>query len=228
MEEKVCALVICFGGRYTEKQLRKGRMSIVLSRKKIAYCAAALLGSGILAFGIYEIHAISAVTEGGVLGLTLLLDHWFGISPAVSGLVLNLLCYGFGWRMLGKRFLFYSAVSAGGFSLVYGLLERTEPLWPQFSHMPLAAALLGAVFVGVGVGLCVRAGGAPTGDDALAMSLSRLLKTKIQYVYLVSDLAVLLLSLSYIPWQRIGYSLLTVILSGQIIGWLQKEKADKE
>ena len=77
MEEKVCALVICFGGRYTEKQLRKGRMSIVLSRKKIAYCAAALLGSGILAFGIYEIHAISAVTEGGVLGLTLLLDHWF-------------------------------------------------------------------------------------------------------------------------------------------------------
>ena len=102
--------------------------------------------------------------------------------------------------------------------------------------MPLAAAFLGAIFVGVGVGLCVRAGGAPTGDDALAMSLSRLLKTKIQYVYLVSDLTVLLLSLSYIPWQRIGYSLLTVILSGQIIGWLQKDavlrfkqtKADKD
>ncbi len=204
-------------------------------RKKIAYCAAALLGSGILAFGIYEIHAISAVTEGGVLGLTLLLDHWLGISPAVSGLVLNLLCYAFGWRMLGKSFLIYSAVSAGGFSLVYGFLERFDPLWPQFSHMPMAAALLGAVFVGVGVGICVRAGGAPTGDDALAMSLSALFKTKIQYVYLVSDLTVLLLSLSYIPWQRIGYSLLTVILSGQIIGWIQRvklpeitEKGDKD
>ena len=197
----------------------------MISRKKIAYCAAALLGSGILAFGIYEIHAVSAVTEGGVLGLTLLLDHWLGISPAVSGLLLNLICYGFGWRMLGKDFLFYSALSAGGFSLVYSFLERTEPLWPQISSMPLAAAFSGAVFVGVGVGLCVRAGGAPTGDDALAMSLSRLLKTKIQYVYLVSDLSVLLLSLSYIPWQRIGYSLLTVILSGQIIGWLQKDTA---
>ena len=199
----------------------------MISRKKIAYCAAALLGSGILAFGIYEIHAVSAVTEGGVLGLTLLLDHWFGISPAVSGLLLNLICYGFGWRMLGKDFLFYSALSAGGFSLVYSFLERTEPLWPQISSMPLAAAFLGAIFVGVGVGLCVRSGGAPTGDDALAMSLSRLLKTKIQYVYLVSDLAVLLLSLSYIPWQRIGYSLLTVILSGQIIGWLQKDTATR-
>ena len=34
-------------------------------------------------------------------------------------------------------------------------------------------------------------------------------------------LLVLLLSLSYIPWQRIAYSLLTVVLSGQIIGWIQ-------
>ena len=33
-----------------------------------------------------------------------------------------------------------------------------------------------------------------------------------------SDLTVLLLSLSYIPLGRIAYSLLTVILSGQLIG----------
>ena len=200
----------------------------MICRKKTAYCIAALLGSGILAFGIYEIHAVSSVTEGGVLGLTLLLDHWFGISPAVSGLILNLLCYAFGWRMLGKTFLLYSAISAGGFSLVYGFLERFDPLWPQLAEMPLTAALLGAVFVGVGVGVCVRAGGAPTGDDALAMSLVRLLKTKIQYVYLISDLSVLLLSLTYIPWQRIGYSLLTVILSGQIIGWLQFDRKNQK
>ena len=208
---------------------------MVLSRKKTLYCAAALLGSGILAFGLYEVHAVSSVTEGGVLGLTLLLDYWFSVSPAVSGLVLNTLCYAFGWRMLGKDFLLYSAVSTGGFSLAYGFLERFEPLWPQLAEKPLVSALLGALFVGVGVGICVRAGGAPTGDDALAMSLSRLLKTKIQYVYLVTDLTVLILSLTYIPWQRIGYSLLTVVLSGQIIGWIQKikmseqkKKADKD
>ena len=33
-------------------------------------------------------------------GATLLLDHWFSLSPAVSGFVLNLLCYGWGWRLL--------------------------------------------------------------------------------------------------------------------------------
>jgi hypothetical protein len=50
------------------------------------------------------------------------------------------------------------------------------------------------------------------------MGLSRILKTRIQWIYLASDLTVLLLSLSYIPLRRILYSLLTVVLSGQLIG----------
>ena len=88
--------------------------------------------------------------------------------------------------------------------------------------MPLLAALLGAIFVGVSAGLCVRAGGAPSGDDALAMSISKATSMNIQWAYLLCDLVVLVLSLSYIPVHRIVYSLLTVILSGQIIGLMQK------
>lgn len=38
----------------------------------------------------------------------------------------------------------------------------------------------------------------------------------------MSDLAVLILSLSYIPIQRLMYSLLTVVLSGQVIGLVQR------
>lgn len=41
-----------------------------------------LAGSALLAFGLYNVHSISNVTEGGILGLTLLLEHWFGISPS--------------------------------------------------------------------------------------------------------------------------------------------------
>ena len=88
--------------------------------------------------------------------------------------------------------------------------------------MPLPAALLGAVFVGVGVGLCVRAGGAPTGDDALAMSLSSRLHVPIERIYLISDMTVLGLSLSYLPPQRIAWSVLTVTLSSRIIGLIQR------
>ena len=72
------------------------------------------------------------------------------------------------------------------------------------------------------MGLSVRAGGAPSGDDALAMSLSHLTRWNIQWVYLASDLVVLALSATYIDLSRLGCSLLTVVLSGQIIGLVQR------
>ena len=185
-------------------------------------CALALLGSAILAFGLYHVHSLSGVTEGGVLGMTLLLNHWFHISPAVSGVVLNIACYALGWRTLGKDFIGYSIVAGGGFSLFYAIFEQFPPLWPQLAQHPLVAALVGAMFVGVGVGISVRAGGAPGGDDALAMSLSQIFGWNIQWAYLISDLVVLALSASYIPLSRLGYSLLTVMLSGQLIGLVQR------
>ena len=187
-------------------------------------CAVAFLSAGFLAFGMYNIHAVANITEGGVLGAVLLFQHWFGLSPAVSNLILNSLCYLFGWKTFGKTFVAYSAMASLGYSAVYFLCEQFPPLYPQIASMPLTASLVGSVFVGVGSGVCVRVGGATSGDDALAMSLSKVTRIPIQWIYLASDLAVLVASLSYIPLRRIAYSLLTVILSGQIIGLLQKKK----
>ena len=189
---------------------------------KIKNCIITILASTFLAFGLYHVHSVSHITEGGVLGMTLLLDHWFSISPAVSDFVLNALCYLLGFRLLGREFIGYSAVSTVAFSAAYWIFEQFPPLWPQLPDMPFLAAVVGAGFVGVGVGLCVRMGGAPSGDDALAMSLNHALKLPIQWAYLLTDLTVLALSASYIPWTRLGWSLLTVVLSGQIIGLLQK------
>lgn len=182
----------------------------------------AFFSSGLLAFGLYNIHSISGVTEGGILGLTLLLEHWFHISPSVSSFILNAICYFIGWKLLGKMFLAYSIVASTGFSMFYGIFEQFEPLFPQLATMPLVAAIVGAIFVGVSVGLCVRAGGAPGGDDALAMSISAVTPLKIEWVYMLSDLIVLVMSLSYIPFKRIVFSLLTVTLSGQLIGIVQR------
>lgn len=185
-------------------------------------CLVALLGSCILAFGLCHIHALSGVTEGGQLGLTLLLHHWLHITPALSALVINIICYAAGWKVLGKSFLFYSFLAAAGFSGFYRIFEQLPPVFPELAQYPLAAALLGAVFVGVGCGLCVRVGGAPCGDDALAITLSHIFNAKIEYFYMISDITVLLLSLSYIPVQRIGFSLLTVLISSKIVGIVQR------
>ncbi len=186
-----------------------------------------LLGCAIQAFGLYHVHQFSGVTEGGVLGATLLLWHHFRISPAVTSFVINAFCYLLGWRLLGRRFIVYSMISCAGFSLFYALFEEIGLLLPPavyqcLQDIPWTAAVIGALFIGVGAGLCVRVGGAPSGDDALAMSLSHATGLGIQWVYLGSDLLVLGLSVTYLSWERLLWSLVSVVLSGQIIGWVQR------
>ena len=195
---------------------------------KSTNCLILFFASAFQAFGMYNIHALADITEGGVLGAVLLIEHWFHISPAISSFVLNAACFALGFRVLGKSFIIRSFIAALGYSVGYGICEQFPPIWPEIVQYPLAAAILGALFIGISAGLCVRAGGATCGDDALAMSLSHITNISIQRVYLVSDLTVLLLSLSYIPLRRIIYSLITVILSGQIIGWIQKIPQRKE
>ena len=186
-----------------------------------------LLGSAVQAFGLYNIHAVSGVTEGGILGLTLLLWQWFEISPAISSIIINGLCYLLGFFVLGGSFILLSAAAGIGFSLIYGILELWPPIYPAIADMPFAAAVLGAVFIGVGVGLCVRVGAAPGGDDALAMSVNKLTGLRLKWFYLISDSIVLALSLSYIPLGRIMWSLLTVVLSGQIIDIISNSNKTK-
>ena len=195
---------------------------------KIKYCIIAIFSSAFLAFGLYHVHALAGVTEGGVVGLNLLLEHWFRISPAITNFVANAICYLLGWKLLGRKFIIYSAVATVSFSAAYAVIEQFPPLWPQLVDFPLLAALIGAVFVGVGCGFCVKVGGAVSGDDALAMCISHTFRMNIQWAYLITDFTVLALSLTYIPISKIWYSLLTVLLSGQIIGLIQKLPFAKE
>lgn len=189
---------------------------------KPANCILVLVGNIILAFGLFNIHSFADITEGGVLGLMLFFAHWFGISPSVSGFIMNMACYMFGARIKGKDFIAYSVLSGIVFSAVYFVFEKMGPVYPEIAQYPLAAAIVGGIFVGVGAGLCVRAGAATSGDDAVVMALSSITKIDMRWIYLVSDVSILLLSLTYISPQRIIYSLVTVVISGQIIGMIQK------
>lgn len=181
-----------------------------------------VLGACVLSFGLYNIHERTGVTEGGVLGMTLLLQHWFGLSPAITSPVMDAACYLLAWRFLGNAFARYAVAASLAFAASHALWEQFPPLLPDLSAFPMAAAILGALFVGLGVGLVVRIGGACGGDDALALTIAHVSRWPISRCYLFTDLAVLLLSLTYIPFARIVYSLVTVTISSVVIGRVQR------
>lgn len=180
-----------------------------------------LLGSAILSFGIYNIHRQTGITEGGVLGMLLFLNHWIGLSPSILSPILDTVCYLLGFRFLGKDFLktsIFSTLCFAGFSRLW---ESFPPALPNLSNHPLVAALVGGLFVGIGCGIIIRQGGSSGGDDALALVISKLTHCRISRAYLATDITVLILSLTYIPFQRIAFSLITVTLSSFLIDFVQ-------
>ena len=125
------------------------------------------------------------------------------------------------WKILGNSFLKNAVFASCCFSISYRVWENVGYIIPDLSHMPFIAAILGALFVGVGVRIVVKEGGASGGDDALALVISHLTKCRIARAYLITDLTVLSLSLSYIPFGKITFSLITVTLSSFIIDKIQ-------
>lgn len=202
-----------------------------LSWKKIIWI---VIGAAICSFGIHNIHQQTGITEGGVIGMMLLLNHWLGISPSIITPILDIACYALAFKFLGGRFIKISVISTCSVSLFFKLWEQFPPMLPDLSAYPLLAALIGGVFVGVGVGIIVRQGGSSGGDDALALTISHITHWRISRAYLFTDLVVLGLSLTYISLSKIVFSVITVFLSSFLIdliqngGWKRKKPATEQ
>ena len=201
------------------------RAFLLQNIRRIALIA---LGACILSFGIHNIHQVTGITEGGVIGGMLLVNHWLGVPASTATFVLDALCYILALRFLGWRFLVWSGVATVFSSGFYALWDRLPHLLPDLSANPLLAAVLGGLFVGVGCGLVVRQGGSSGGDDALALVISRVTGIRIAQAYLATDITVLVLSLSYIPWTRMACALVTVTISSWVIDFLQRVGAEAE
>jgi uncharacterized membrane-anchored protein YitT (DUF2179 family) len=190
-----------------------------------------IFGTGLIAFALYNIHIPANITDGGGLGLILLLNHWFNLPPFLVAPAMDLILYIVAIRFLGIKFLkisILSTISLAIFLRLFGILPTVLPNW---SEQPLVAALVGGILVGVGAGLVFRQGGSCGGDDALVITVSKLTKWRISIVYLIIDSGVLLLSMTYITPSRIIFSLITAVTSSLFLDLtcsLWRKKAYKE
>ena len=182
-----------------------------------------LVGAMICSFGVHNIHQQTGITEGGVIGAMLLVEHWLGFSPAVHHA-------GAGRRLLSAR------VPVPGRALYRDV--RPSPrsasrcftsVWEQFPPMLPDLSGPSAPGGGAGGGLssgwalgssCGRAGSSG-GDDALALTISHVTHWRLSRAYLFTDLLVLGLSLTYIPVKKIFFSVITVTLSSFLIDRIQ-------
>lgn len=185
-----------------------------------------LLGSLILAFGFYNFYYLNNITEGGVLGLLLLLKNLFNIEPSVANIIIDGLLLLLGYKFFGKKFFIYSIFASISFSIMYNWFESIGPILPKIDSMLLLTILAG-ISVGIGVGIIVKAGAAAGGDDALALIISKFTSLHVGQVYMLGDISILLLSLLYLSVFDVFYSLIAVTISGKVIDYIYYHSNNK-
>ncbi|WP_170074604.1 YitT family protein [Paraclostridium dentum] len=192
-------------------------------RRSVEQILLVLIGSIILSFGIYNFNFQNNITEGGVLGFLLLLKNLFNIRLSLANLIIDCALLLVGYKFFGKKFIKYSLIATISFSLSFSFFESIGPVIPKFDNLILGSIIAG-VFVGLGSGLVVRAGGAAGGDDALALVISKTTSLKIGKVYMISDFFILGLSLIYLSFSQIAVSLIAVSVSGKVIDFVYSYK----
>lgn len=185
-----------------------------------------VLGSCVLAFGSFNFNYQNGVTEGGVLGLLLLIKNIFDISPSVTSLIIDLSLFAFGAKFFGKQFLILSIFSSLSFSSWYKIWESIGFVVPNLTNNMLLASILAGIGVGIGIGIIIKAGGAAGGDDVIALIGAKLTSIKINHIYMITDFIVLVLSLSYLSFKEIFFSLIAVTISGKVISLMYDGKKD--
>ena len=181
-----------------------------------------ILGTAIVAYGIYNIHSKCNIAEGGELGVELLIYNFLNISPATISLIIDVTSYTIGSMLFGKKFLLNAIIGTISYSFFYFLFENTPSIFPDLSNQLLLASIIGGVFVGIGCGIVIYNNGACGGDDAIALIISKTLRLPVSISYLLLDILVILISLSYIELNNIIYSFLTAIISSILIGSISR------
>lgn len=196
-----------------------------MDRRRKKEIALILLGALILAFGVFNLNYQNNITEGGVLGILLLLKNLFNINPSIANIIIDISLFVVAYKFFGKQFLIHSMIATLGFSIFYGIFESIGPLIPVFDNKLLGAILAG-LFVGVGSGIVIRAGAAAGGDDVLAILISKITSMTIGRVYLIGDISILLISLSYLSLYDTCWSLIAVTISGKTIDYIYNYKME--
>ena len=171
------------------------------------------LGAGCAAFSIECFLIPNTILDGGVTGISMMLDYVSDIPLSVLIVVINIPFFIVGYKALGKRFLFRAGVSMAAFALSLELFKGVDTV----TESELLAVVYGGMLLGVGVGLVLRCGGCLDGTEIAAMLLSRRVGVTTGGIIFLINIFIYATAGVLFGWDRALLSLLTYFITFKII-----------
>ncbi|WP_227001873.1 YitT family protein [Virgibacillus necropolis] len=185
-----------------------------VTAKEINEIILIIIGSFIFAFGINYFAIPNRLSEGGIIGITVVTYYLFEWSPGIVNFVLNAILVAVGYKLFSKQVIVYTIISIVASSI---FLHLTVDVGEYLNGDTLLAALFAGVTIGIGLGLIFRAGGTSGGSAIIAQVANQRLGWGIGKGVLVVDIIVIAGSVFIIGQEKAMYTLISVYVGAKII-----------
>jgi len=153
------------------------------------------------------------IAAGGISGVATILFHLFDIPVGGSMLVMNVILFTIGFKILGKGFGAKTIVASIGLSVMVDAFAWLFPL-KQMTDDLLIASIFGNLLTGIGMAVIFDRNASTGGTDVIARILNRYSSMNIGRALLTIDFVVAAAAGFFLHSVDIGmYSLLSVLIN---------------
>ena len=171
------------------------------------------LGAAMAAAALEIFLIPNSIIDGGLNGVSIILNKVFGGSLSIYIIVLNLPFILLGWKQLGKKFLVKAIYGMLTFSFLLAVFSTFEEVTDDI----LLALVYGGLLLGVGVGLVIKEGGCLDGTEAIAITLSKRVNLSVGQIVFIFNIFIYGSAIFVFGVDRALYSLLTYFITFKII-----------
>ncbi len=171
------------------------------------------VGAVIAAFGLEEFLIPNNVIDGGIVGVSIMMETITGMSMGVFLVLLNIPFLFMGYKQIGKNFAIATLVAIC-FLAVWS--EIFDPL-EKVTDDPFLAAIFGGIIDGIGVGMIIRAGGSLDGTEIVAIIMDKKSVFSVGEVVMFINLFILSSAGLLYGWDKAMYSLVAYFVISKMI-----------
>jgi len=173
----------------------------------------AILSAGL---GIKGYLLSSHFIDGGVTGISMLLNSIFGAPLSIMIPLINLPFIILAYYQMGAKFAFKSSIAIAGLALCMAFMP-----YPDVTPDKLLTALFGGFFIGLGIGLAIRGEAVLDGTEIAALLVSKTSSIlKVADVILILNVIIFSTAAFFLGVERASYSILTYFAASKTIDFL--------
>ncbi len=153
------------------------------------------------------------IIDGGITGISLLVQALTGVPFSLLIVALNLPFFYLGYRRLGAGLAVSSTYAIVVLSLFSSIFEKMKPATTD----PFLSTIFGGIIIGIGVGIVIKSGGSTDGTEIVAIWMDSKSSFSVGEIIMFFNFFILGAAGFVFSWNSAMYSLIAYFICSRMI-----------